>query len=190
MNTLIIFVKKVFMKYVFLLVILLIITSCGIRVPYTNQIKDEFGLETERQIRKVQFFISETIILEKNKKSGNQSTDNDGALVSSSNTNQERIIIPVGTKCIFDSFGDDGELLVRFEVGVGKTISFSMLNGSTNGKYFFDANSNNSSKGGKVIYGNSTYKVTNSSAIAYLQVVRKKLEKRKRKDTIVKGMKI
>ena len=190
MNTLIIFVKKVFMKYVFLLVILLIITSCGIRVPYTIQIKDEFGLETERQISKVQFFISETIILEKNKKSGNQSTDNDGALVSSSNTNQERIIIPVGTKCVFDSFGDDGELLVRFEVGVGKIISFSMRNGSTNGKYFFDANWNNGSKGGKVIYGNNTYKVTNSSAIAYLQVVRKKLQKRKRKDTIVKGMKI
>ena len=178
------------MKYVFILFTGLIIISCGIRVPYTNQIKDEFDLDTEQQIRKVQFFISETIILEKNKKSGNQSTDNDGALVSSSNTNQERIIIPVGTKCVFDSFGDDGELLVRFEVGVGKTISFSMRKGSTNGKYYLDADWSNTSKGGEVIYGNNTYKVTNSSAIAYLQVVSKKLQKRKRKDRVVKGMKV
>ena len=127
------------MKYTFLVIVGIILTSCGTRVPYTNQIKDEFGLQTEQQMRKVQFFTSATIILEKNKKSGNQSTDNDGALVSASNTNQERIIIPMGTKCVFDSYGDNGELTLRFEIGIGKTISFLMRGGSTSGKYYLKA---------------------------------------------------
>lgn len=178
------------MKYGFLLIVGIIITSCGIRVPYTNQLKDEFGLETEQQMRKVQFLTSATIILEKNKKSGNQSTNNDGALVTALNTNQERVIIPVGTKCVFNSYGDNGELVLRFEVGVGKTISFLTRDSSTSGKYYLLANWNNSSKGGDITYGNVLYVATTSSATAYLQVVRKKLQKTKRKDRVVKGMKI
>ena len=178
------------MKYVFLVIVGIILTSCGTRVPYTNQIKDEFGLETEQQMRKVQFFTSATIILEKNKKSGNQSTDNDGALVSASNTNQERVIIPMGTKCVFDSYGDNGELVLRFEVGVGKTISFLMRGGSTSGKYYLQANWNGRSKGGDVVYGNDIYVATTTSATAYLQVIRKRLQKTKRKDRVVKGMRV
>lgn len=178
------------MKYVFLIVIGIVLTSCGTRVPYTNGIKDEFGLETEQQMRKVQFFTSATIILEKNKKSGNQSTNNDGALVTASNTDQERVIIPNGTKCVFDSYGDNGELVLRFEVGVGKTISFLMREGSTSGKYYLVADWNGGTKGGDITYGNDLYVATTASATAYLQVIRKKLQKTKRKDRVVKGMKI
>ncbi|MEJ6776311.1 MAG: hypothetical protein QNK85_03185 [Crocinitomicaceae bacterium] len=178
------------MKYAFLLVAGIILTSCGTRVPYTNKLKDEFGLETEQQMRKVQFFTSASIILEKNKKSGNQSTNNDGVLVTASNTNQERVIIPIGTKCVFNSYGDNGELVLRFEVGVGRTISFLMRGGSTSGKYYLLANWNGSSKGGDITYGNDLYVATTSSATAYLQVVRKKLQKTKRKDRVVRGMKI
>ncbi len=52
------------MKYLFLVIIGLILVSCGTRIPYTNQVKDDFDLETERQMRKVQFFTSATIIFE------------------------------------------------------------------------------------------------------------------------------
>ena len=178
------------MKYVFLVVIGIVLSSCGTRVPYTNEIKDEFGLETEIQMRKVQFFTSATMILEKNKKSGNQSTNNDGALVTASNTDQERVIIPNGTKCVFDSYGPNGELVLRFEVGVGKTISFLMREGSTSGKYYLVAKWNGGTKGGDITYGNDLYVATTASATAYLQVIRKKLQKTKRKDRVVKGMKI
>lgn len=178
------------MKYAFLLVIGIVLSSCGTRVPYTNQVKDEFGLDTEKQMAKVQFFTSATIILEKNKQSGNQTTDDDGALVSSSNTDQDRVIIPNGTKCVFDSYGPNDELVLRFETGVGKTISFMMREGSTSGKYYLVANWNGGSRGGDITYGNDVYTATTSSATAYLQVIRKKLQKTKRKDRVVKGMKV
>ncbi|MCH2229741.1 MAG: hypothetical protein MK105_05295 [Crocinitomicaceae bacterium] len=178
------------MKYAFLLVIGIILVGCGTRVPYTSQIKDEFGLDTDKQMAKVQFFTSATIILEKNKRSGNQTTDDDGALVSSSNTNQDRIIIPNGTKCVFDSYGQNQELVLRFETGQGKTISFAMREGSTSGKFYLVANWNGGSKGGDISYGNDMYTATTASATAYLQVIRKKLQKTKRKDRVVKGMKV
>ena len=177
-------------KYILVLLVGLIVASCGTRVPYTNQIRDEFGLDSERQIKKVQFLTSATIILEKNKESGNQATDDDGALVSASSKEQDRIIIPIGTKCIFDGYGTDGILILRFETGVGKTISFGMRPGSTSGKYYFIADWNNGAAGGAIRYGNQNYVATTSSGTAYLQVIRKKLQKTKRKDRVVKGMKV
>lgn len=168
----------------------LVLMSCGTRVPYTNQIRDEFGLESEQAVKKVQFFTSATIILEKNKESGNQGTDDNGALVTSSNKEQDRVIIPVGTKCVFERYGANQELVLRFEVGAGRTITFAERPGTTSGKYYLVADWNNGRGGGVVQYGNDTYTATSSSGTAYLQVIRKRLQKTKRKDRVVKGMKV
>ena len=84
---------------------LFLLVSCGMKVPFTNEIRDEFGLETDKELRKVQFFTSETIILEKNKSTDNQSATEDGALVSSSRKTEERLIMPINTKCVFDGYG-------------------------------------------------------------------------------------
>ena len=88
------------MKYTLILVIGLIAVSCGMKVPYTNQVREDFSLDTNKQLKKVQFYTSATIILEKSKSSQNQETSGDGALVTSSNRNSNRIIIPAQTKCI------------------------------------------------------------------------------------------
>jgi len=165
------------------------IASCGVKVPYTNQIKNDFNLDSEREIKKVQFYISSTIILQKSKSSGNQGTAENGALVTSSNKEQDRIIIPVNAKCVFDQYGANDELIVRFETGVGKTLTFSVRTGQANSKYYLIADWNQE-KSGKITYGNDVYYATPSSGSAYLQVVLKKLQKTKRKDRIVKGMKV
>ncbi len=178
------------MKYVFFIVIGLVLASCGTKVPYTNTVRDEFGLDTEQQIKKVQFFTSATIILEKSKESGNQGTDDDGALVSASSKEEDRIIIPIGTKCVFNGYGPNQELIVRFETGSGKVITFGMRPGTTSGKYYLVADWNNGNSGGSMMYGNETYVTTSSSGTAYIQVIRKKLQKTKRKDRVVKGMEV
>lgn len=178
------------MKYLFVAIVGLVLVSCGTKVPYTNEIKEEFGLESEQLMRKVQFFTSATIILEKNKVSGNQGTDASGALVTSSSNEQDRIIIPIGTKCLFDGYGPNGEIIVRFEVGVNKTISFAIRPGTTSGKYYLVADWNSGKAGGAISYGNEPYMATTSSGTAYLQIIRKKLQKTKRKDRVVKGLKV
>lgn len=177
------------MKYALLFIVGLTLLSCGTKVPYTNEIRDEFGLETDKSLRKVQFYTSGTIILEKSKSSGNQGTSDDGALVTNSSSEQDRVIIPINTKCVFDGFGPNGELMLRFEVGTGKTISFAVRANQTGGKYYLVADWTQD-KGGKLTYGNETYYANSSSGNAYLMVVLKKLQKTKRKDRVVKGMKI
>ena len=177
------------MKYALLFLLGVVLLSCGTKVPYTNEIRDEFGLDTDKQLRKVQFFTSATIILEKSKESGNQGTSDDGALVTNSSKTEDRVIIPINTKCVFDGFGPNGELALRFEVGVGKTVSFAMRPNMTSGKYYLVADWTQE-KGGKLTYGNETYYASSASGNAYLMVVLKKLQKTKRKDRIVKGMKV
>ena len=112
-------------KLLFLFATTTLLLSCGVKVPYTTQIRDEFSLDTEEKLRQVQFFTSHTIILDQIKKSDAQNTTQNGTLVSSSNSEKETIIIPAGTKCIFESYGSKGEINVRFELGDNKIISFN-----------------------------------------------------------------
>lgn len=177
-------------NYVVLFILGLVLTSCGTRIAYTDAIRDEFGLESEQMVKKVQFHTSATIILEKNKESGNLATDDDGKLVSSSNKEENRVIIPVGTKCIFDAYGPNGELVLRFEVGAGKVITFAQRPGTTSGKYYLVADWNSGRSGGVLKYGNETFTATTTSGTAYLEVIRKRLQKTKRKDRVVGGMKV
>ena len=177
------------MKYALLFIVGIILVSCGVKVPYSNEIRDEFSLDNEKKLRQVQFFTSATIIFENSTSSGNQGTGDDGSLVVNSNKESDRIIIPVNTKCVFDGFGPNGELMLRFEVGVGKNISFAVRPNQSSGKYYLVADWTQE-KGGKLTYGNETYYANSSSGNAYLMVVLKKLQKTKRKDRVVKGMKI
>ncbi|MDP5011097.1 MAG: hypothetical protein NWQ47_07715 [Crocinitomicaceae bacterium] len=167
----------------------ILLASCGVKVPYTNEIRDEFGLDNEKAVKKVQFYTSATVIFERSKSSGNQGTSESGVLVTNSSKEQDRIIIPINTKCIFDSYGEDGELIIRFETGVNKTLTFMMRPNVQNSKFYLVADWTNP-KGGKINYGNEEYTTTASSGNTYLNVVLKKLQKTKRKDRIVKGMKV
>lgn len=176
------------MKYVLFLFTGLLLASCGTPIPLTNEVRTEFGLDNETAMAKVQFLTSATIILERNKESGNQGTDSDGTLIQNSSKEQDRVIIPIGTKCVFESFDGDN-IVVRFEPGVGHTISFGQRAGQSSGKYYLLADWTKK-EGGEVEYANNTYYATTSSGTAYVQVLRKKLQKTKRKDRVVKGMKV
>lgn len=177
------------MKYALLVFIGITLVSCGTKVPYTNEIRDEFSLDSDKQLKKVQFYTSATIILEKSNSTGNQGTSDDGALVESSSKVQDRVIIPINTKGIFEGFGPNGEYLIRFEAGVGKQMNFALRPNQTSGKYYIVADWTQE-KGGKITYGNETYYASSSSGNAYLNVILKKLQKTKRKDRVVKGMKV
>ena len=175
------------MKFLALLTLGLVLFSCGTKVPVTNELKEQYELN-EKNMKIVQFYTSQTIILQRSKTSGSQGAS-DGKLVTSKNSEQDRIIIPSNTKCIFDSYEKNGEVLIRFELGVGKTIKFAVRQGQSSGKYYLVANWK-PDVGGEILYGNETYFVTQESGSAYLMVVLKKLNKSKRKDRVVKGLKV
>ncbi len=184
-----IFTKKTTMKFALIPVLILLLMSCGTKVPFNNDIRERFDLTTDKDLRKVQFFTSQTIILEKSKSSGNQGTTDAGALVTNSSKEENRVIIPIFTKCVFDGFGPNGELMLRFELGTGKTISFSVKSKEPTAKYYLNAEWT-VNQGGKLQYGNEQFSTMSSSGNAYLLVVTRRLQKTKRKDRVVKGMKV
>ena len=128
------------MKNIFLLVGLsTLLFSCGVKVPYTTQIRDEFSLDTDSKMRQVQFYTSHAIFLNQEKRDDSQNTTQNGTLVSSSSSERETVVIPALTKCVFEGFGPKGEVLVRFEEGEGKYLSFAIktVAKETNKKIFF-----------------------------------------------------
>jgi hypothetical protein len=176
------------MKIVLFLSIILISVSCGVKVPYTDEVKNEYSLD-ENSLKKVQFFTSATIILQRKNSLENQGTTTSGALVTNENSVENRIIIPVNTKCVFEKMEANGDLHVRFETGQNKTLRYAVRKGQNSGRYYLVATWDQK-KGGQLDYGNLTYYATPESGNAYLLVVTKKLKKVRRKDRVVKGMKV
>ncbi len=177
------------MKLVYLLLALVFVTSCATKIPFTDKVKEDFSLTVDKNIKKVQFYTSSTIILEKSKSVGNKETSVDGALVASSHSDKNRVIIPSNTKGVFEAMGPNNEVIVRFEIGVGKTITFAMKPNSSSGRYYFVAKWGGENSG-EVSYGNETYYASSNSSVAFLMVKLKNLKKTKKKDRVVKGMKV
>lgn len=163
------------------------LVSCGTRIPYTDAIKEEFDLSDEKRIKQVQFYTSTEIILNRSYSSGSKGTQEGGTLVVNSHSREDRIIIPPSTKCVFEKFGEEGEIYIRFEVGTGKTLKFVVRTNSYK-RYYLDAQW----KDGKaeIIYGNQSYVAVNPSGSAYLVVQMKKLQQTQRTDRVVKGIKV
>jgi len=178
------------MKYIFILLMFSVLLSCGIKKPFTDEVKMEYNLSTPENIKKVQFYTSNRIDLEKSIFRGSNAKTEDGTLVTSKNQIQDHIIIPANTKCVFDSYDANGNINVRFELGNGKIIKFGIRENQISGRYYFKANSWDYEKGGEVQYGGEIYNVTPKSGSSYLLVVIKKLQKTKRKARILKGLKV
>lgn len=174
------------MKYLFLISALLLLGSCATKVPYTDRLKNEYDLDI-RTMKKIQFYTSSTIILNRSESTGNQSVS-DGKIVLNESNNSDRVIIYPNTKCIFEKFGESGEVYIRFEQGDGKTLKFKVRQNSATGQYYLDANWK--SNQGELTYDNQKYYIDAKTGNAYLLIAMKKLKKTKRKDRIVKGMKV
>lgn len=178
-------------KLLFALLGVIILASCAVKVPMTKQIQSEYNLNSENLANeKIQFFVSSEIILEKSSQKGSSTTTSDGTLVTSSSKISDRIIILPRTKCVLDQVSDKGEFIIRFETGPGKILTFMTRPNMDAGKYYFVADWQQG-KGGRVLYGEKDeYFATATSGNAYLLVKVKKSQKNKRKDRVVKGMKI
>ncbi len=177
------------MKYFAIICLAIILASCGSKVPFTNQIKDEFGLDAETQMKRVQFYISQTIILQRVKQSGTQGTAENGVLVTNRNKEEDRVTIQAQTPAVFEGYGKNGEMIIRFEVGQGRFLTFNVRQEGSSSRYYLVA-SWDMNRGGELTYGNEKYTVQSAAGNAYLMVMLKKLQRTKRKDRVVKGMRV
>ncbi len=176
-------------KLFFILISATVLSSCAVKMPYTQALKDEYNL-TDQSLKGVQFFVSSEVIMARSSSKGSTGTTDDGTIVSTSSKNQDRIIILPKTKCVLEETKTDGAVLIRFETGPGKFITFATRPNQAKGKYYLQA-AWQQGVGGKIMYGDKEeYTVDAAYGDAYLMVKIKKSQRTKRKDRIVKGMKV
>lgn len=178
------------MKYFILLLTAITLSGCAVKIAYTNEIRDQLSIDTDAEMRRLQFFTSAPIILDQVFPKDKQlTTDENGVIQNNNSRVRERIIIPTNTKCVFEEFGEKDKILVRFEEGKGKTLTFDIKPNSK--RYYLDINPNE--PGGPTIkYGKNTYKVDvlrSSGASVYL-LIKKNNTPTRSKGRIVKGMKV
>jgi hypothetical protein len=176
------------MKILIALLTVVILGGCATKVPYTTKIKEEFEL-TPDKLKKVQFYTSEIIILERSDKELIvATTGQSGELVTSERSTSERIVIPANRPCLFEQMEDDGTVQIRFEMGNGRVLRFAERQNISNGRFYLVAQWANGK--GELDYGGSVYYAVRQSASAYLMVKLKNWKKTQRKDRVVKGLKI
>ncbi|MCO5259421.1 MAG: hypothetical protein M9916_04695 [Crocinitomicaceae bacterium] len=177
------------MKYFVVIIVAVLFTSCGAKVPFTETLRQDFDLESEAQLKQIQFYISQTIVLKRAKQISGSGTTENGALVSKSNKEENRIIIQAQTRGVLEKYNESGEMYIRFENGAGRYLTFKVNQPNNNNKYHLDAKWD-ASRGGELIYGNEKYIVDAGAGRAYLMVILKKLQNTKRKDRVAKGIRV
>lgn len=176
------------MRILLALATILFLGSCATRVPYTEKIKKEYDLTADK-LKKVQFYTSETIILERSDSQEKvTTTGKSGELVGSEQSTSERIVIPANRPCVLERIDETGAVEIRFEVGPGRVLRFTERKNISNGRLYLEAQWESGK--GELDYGGTVYYAVRGSASAYLMVKLKNYKKNKRKDRVVKGMKV
>ena len=178
------------MKFIAIVLSFFILTSCAVKEAYTKELKEKLSIDTDAEMRKLQFYTSGTIILEE-VLTGTQEfkTDANGVIIPNSTKVKEKIIIPANTKCVFDDFGDKDKIMVRFEDGKDKTLTFDIK--PNNKRYYLDIDPNQT--GGPTIkYGKKTFKVDllNSGGTSVYLLIKKTNQRTRTKGRVIKGMKV
>jgi hypothetical protein len=113
---------KIVRSFLVLSVISVVAVSCSNKVPYTTYLANKYQF-TENDLKKIQFYTSEDIILNTTESSSNVGTQN-GEVVISSNNSQDQIVIKRGTEGVLEKQIGTDKVSISFEVGEGKFLIF------------------------------------------------------------------
>ena len=96
--------------------IIFLFSSCATKIPFTSELKKQNNLQ-EEDIKQMQFYLSDNIILSNSESSGTKNTDNKGNLILNNKYSLNKIIIKKGTKGVVEKVISEDMFLVSFEEG-------------------------------------------------------------------------
>ncbi|HYG51961.1 MAG TPA: hypothetical protein VD905_13710 [Flavobacteriales bacterium] len=170
---------------IYLAAFLFLISSCSPKVPYTSYLASKYQL-TEDELKKVQFYASDDIILYTKESSSKTGTEN-GTIVISSSEAENQILIKKGTPGILMKQVGTDKVYISFEVGDNKFLVF----GSTGQREPFKLQAESWEGGrGKLSYDGKIYYASSMSGSTHLLVSIKKFQKKKSNQKVVEGRKI
>ncbi|HLP50142.1 MAG TPA: hypothetical protein VK154_04620 [Chitinophagales bacterium] len=161
-------------------------SSCKNLVPYTDSMKKKYNWG-ESEIKRIQFYVSHDIVLHREAQKGSTDIEK-GVIKNVRGRKVDEIIIPAGTKGIVTEIPKESKLLVSFETGDDRYLSFG-VNPNASDRYVLLA-SDWKNEMGKVHYAGDEYYTDPDSKYASLLVDLRKIEKMEVKQRIAKGRKI
>lgn len=111
----------------------LALASCAPRIPFTQEVRQQYRL-TEEELKSIQFWVSDDIILHREVTDSKEVGTNRGTLMVKSGRTIEEVIIPAGTPCVVQRVMDDKRLVLSFGDGPNEFLVFGDV--SDNGVRF------------------------------------------------------
>lgn len=159
-------------------------TSCTVKVPYTSTVQSKYKL-TDRDIQKIQFYLSDQIVLYRASNDGQASASN-GELLVRSDRQKHEVILRRGTPGVVTQVLGD-RLVVSFEYGEGKSLVFGNIHFDS--PYYLMAEKWER-KHGEMEYAGDTYFAVPGSGSAHLLLRMKKLRQLEKKTRIATGRRL
>lgn len=163
-----------------------LLSSCKNLVPYTDAMKKKYNWN-EEQIKHIQFYISHDVVLHRELTKGNTEIVQ-GKIKTVHGSKVDEIIIPAGTKGVVTEVPKEGKLLVSFEAGDDRYLSFG-VNPVLSEKFVLLA-SDWKNEMGKIHYAGNEYYSDPDSKYATLYVDLRKIEKMEVSQHVAKGRKV
>ena len=158
----------------FCLVSFLVFSACGPTLsPFTQKLYEQNSWK-ESDLRKIQFYLSEDIVLKREDERG-YSTIKDGEIEVVERGELDQVIIRKGTPGVFLFSPKEDRFAVSFESSDERFLMFGP-NPKQGNRYLLLA-SEWEKRGGLVTYGGKRYRVDSRHALATLMVDLKKVRK-------------
>jgi len=92
----------------------ILMASCSPKIPFTQSIREQYKL-TPEELRGIQFYVSDQIVLRRAESNTAQKTTEEGRLVIESGKSIEQFTIRNGTRGALERVPDGKNLMISFE---------------------------------------------------------------------------
>lgn len=167
--------------------ILVLLSSCAAKVPFTQAIREKYQL-TDEEIKQLQFYASHDIILTHNEKGEKTKETEDGKLKITTGQEYEQVLIKRGTPGVVEQVVDKNKVSVSFEAGNGKFLVFGDA-ADSKGNYTLLAPDWKNNRA-VLKYGGEEYTANQGVSNIYIMFKMNRLNKIKKETRIAKGRKL
>lgn len=168
------------------LAVILLISSCSPKIPFTQEIRDQHRL-TPEELKRIQFYISDPLALRRGTENDKKTTE-DGTLIIQSGKQIDQVSIKAETPGAVQKVVDNQRLAIAFEDGAENFLVFGSGRGR-NGFYYLQAMDWSQGRG-KVSYGGQVWYTNLGSDNAILLFKMKSIRDLRVNEKVAKGKKV